>query len=103
MVNIICSITERDPILHTVYCLTLNSWPEKFHEVPCIACQYWGTREETNGRKLITDQREQNTYTPELYQKMLHDLHEGHKGVEKMQHFAQEKIYWQGMDADIPE
>ena len=44
-INIICSSTERDPILHTAYCLTLNGWPAKFHEVPCIACQYWGTRD----------------------------------------------------------
>ena len=42
-INIICSSTERDPILHTVYFLTLNGWPTKFHEVPHIACQYWGT------------------------------------------------------------
>ena len=34
---------------------------------------------------------------------MLHDLHEGHKGIEKMQHLARDKIYWQGMDADITE
>ena len=34
---------------------------------------------------------------------MLHDLHEGHKGIEKMQHLTQDKIYWQGVDADITE
>ena len=25
------------------------------------------------------------------------------KGIEKMQHLARDKIYWQGMDADITE
>ena len=40
---------------------------------------------------------------PELYERMLHDLHEGHKGIEKMQHLAHDKIYWQRMDADITE
>ena len=40
-VNIIHRVTERDPILHAVYHLTLNGWPEKFHEVPHIECQYW--------------------------------------------------------------
>ena len=34
---------------------------------------------------------------------MLHDLHEGHKRLEKMQHLAHDRIYWQGMDADITE
>ena len=40
---------------------------------------------------------------PELYERMLHDLHEGHKGIEKMQHLTCDKIYWQGMDVDITE
>ena len=40
---------------------------------------------------------------PELYERMLHDLHEGHKGIEKMQHLTHNRIYWQGMDADITE
>ena len=40
---------------------------------------------------------------PELYEKMLHDLHEGHKGIENMQHLTRDKIYWQGMDVDITE
>ena len=34
---------------------------------------------------------------------MLNELHEGHKDIKKMQHLAREKIYWQGMDADITE
>ena len=39
---------------------------------------------------------------PELYQRMLSELYEGHKGIE-MKHLTREKIYWQGMDADITE
>ena len=42
-------------------------------------------------------------YPLELYERMLHDLHEGHKGIEKMQHLTRDRIYWQGMDADITE
>ena len=40
---------------------------------------------------------------PELYERILHDLHEGHKGIEKMQHLTCDRIYWQGMDVDITE
>ena len=36
---------ERDPILSTVYCLILNGWPEKVHEVPRIAQQFWGAKD----------------------------------------------------------
>ena len=44
--NIIRGATKRDPILYPVYCITLNGWPSRFQDVPCIACQYWGARDE---------------------------------------------------------
>ena len=59
-INIICSSTERDPILHTVYCL----YPLNYMKECCMIC---------------------------------------HKGIEKMQHLAQDIIYWQDMDVDITE
>ena len=40
-INIIRGATERDPILHAVYCITLNGWPTRFSEVPCITHQFW--------------------------------------------------------------
>ena len=102
-INIICSNTERDPMLHTVYHLTLNGWPTKFHEVPCIACQYWGTRDELSVENGLLIKGDRICIPPELYERMLHVLHEGHKGIEKIQHLTRDKIYWQGMDADITE
>ena len=44
--NIIRGATERDPILYTIYHITLNRWPSRFQEVPHIAHQYWGARDE---------------------------------------------------------
>ena len=102
-INIIRGSTERDPILHTVYRLTLNGWPTKFHEVPHIAHQYWGTRDELSVENGLLIKGDRICIPPELYERMLHDLHEGHKGIEKMQHLAHDRIYWQGMDADITE
>ena len=40
---------------------------------------------------------------PESYERILHDLHEGHKGIEKMQHLTCNRIYWPGMDSDVTE
>ena len=37
IINIVCGALERDPILSTVYHLTLHGWPEKAHKVPRIA------------------------------------------------------------------
>ena len=82
-INIICSSTERDPILHTAYCLTLNGWPTKFHEVPHIAHQYWGTRDELSVENGLLIKGDRICIPLELYERMLYDLHEGRKGVEK--------------------
>ena len=45
-VNIIHGSVKRDPILSTVYCLTLNGWPEKVHGVPRIVQQLGRARDE---------------------------------------------------------
>ena len=44
-INITRAATERDPILHTVYYITLNGWPDHIHEVPHIAHHFWGARD----------------------------------------------------------
>ena len=90
-INIICSSTERDPMLHTAYHLTLNGWPMKFHEVPHIACKYCGARDELSVENGLLIKRDRICIPPEFYQRMLYDLHEGHKGIEKMQHLAMTK------------
>ena len=38
---------------------------------------------------------------PELHDRTLYDLHNGHLGVEKMSHLPRSTMYWQGIDADI--
>ena len=45
-INIIMGSIERDPILSTVYQLTLNGWPERISQVPRIARQFGGARDE---------------------------------------------------------
>ena len=95
--------TEKDPILHTVYCITPNGCPHHICEALCIVCHFWGARD-----KLTVDigllLKAVRVWIPsKLYQRMLHDLHDGHKGVKKMQHLARDRIYWQGLDADITE
>ena len=82
-INIIYSSTKRDPILHTAYHLTLNGWPTKFYEVPHIAHQYWGTRDELSVENGLLIKGDRIYIPQELYERMLHDLHEGHRGVKK--------------------
>ena len=86
---------------NTPYSLPLDS--QWLDEVPCIARQYWATRDELSVENGLLIKGDRICIPPELYQRMLHDLHEGHKGVENMQHLTCDKIYWQGMDTDIAE
>ena len=38
---------------------------------------------------------------PELYERMLSNLHGNHKGIEKMRHLSQHTVYWPRLGADI--
>ena len=40
---------------------------------------------------------------PELCDRSLHELHEMHLGIEKMQHRGRATLYWPGIDVDIVE
>ena len=44
--NIIQEAVEGDPIHNTLYCLTLNGWPDHIHQVPQISQQLWDTQNE---------------------------------------------------------
>ena len=83
--------------------ITINGWHDSIHEVPHIACHYWGARDELTVENSLLLKGGGVCIPPKLYQIMLHDLHNGHKGIEKMQHLVRERIYWQGLDADITE
>ena len=92
-INIIRGSIERDPILSTVYELTLNGWPERISQVPRIARQFWGTRDELSIEEGLLMKGNCICIPPELYDRSLHELHEMHLGIEK----------WPGIDADIVE
>ena len=99
--NIVRGAIERDPIHSTTYRLTLNGWPDRVHEVPRIARQFWGTRDELTVENGILLKGDRVCIPPELYERMLSDLHGNHRGIEKMRHLAQHTVYWLGLDADI--
>ena len=99
--NIVRGAIERDPIHSTVYRLTLNGWPDRVHEVPRIARQFWGTCDELTIENGILLKGDRVCIPPELYDRMLSDLHGNHRGIEKMRHLSQHTVYWPGLDADI--
>ena len=102
-ITIIRGAVERDPILSTVYCITLNGWPSKISKVPRIARQFWGARDELTIEDGVLLKGDHMCIPPELYDRSLHELHETHTGIEKMQHRARATMYWPRMNADIIE
>ena len=102
-INIIRGSIERDPILSTVYQLTLNGWPERISQVPRTARQFWRARDEPLIEEGLLMKGNHICIPPELYDRSLHELHEMHLGIEKMQHRARATVYWPGIDMDIVE
>ena len=74
---------NRDPILSTVYHLTLNGWPDRISEVPRIARQLWGARDELTIEEDILLKGDCICIPPELYDRSLNELHDTHLGIEK--------------------
>ena len=102
-INIIRGSVEWEPILSTVYCLTLNGWPDRISEVPRIARQFLGARHELSIEEGILLKGDCLYIPPELYDRSLNELYNMHLGIEKMQHRARATLYWPGIDGDITE
>ena len=102
-INTLHGALERDPILSTVYCLTLQGWPGKAYQVPRIAQQFWGATDKLSIEEGLLIKGDRICIPHELHNGFLHDLHEAHQGIEKMQIKARAMIYWPGIDTDIIE
>ena len=72
--NIIRGATEKDPILYAVYHITLNGWPNRFHEAIHIAHQFWGARHELTIDNGLLLKGDRVCIPSELYQRMLSEL-----------------------------
>ena len=94
------SCRERFHTQH-IYRLTLNGWPYGIQEVPRIACHFWGTWDELTIENGILLKGERVCIPPELYERMLSDLHGNHRENKKMRHLSQTTVYWPGIDTDI--
>ena len=81
----------------------MNGWPDKISQVPRIARHFWGARDERSIEESLLMKGNHICIPPKLNDRSLHELHETHLGIEKMQHRAKATVYWPGIDADIVE
>ena len=98
---IIQGAIEHNPILSAVYRMTLNGWPNRVQDVPCLARHFWSLRDELTIEDGVLMKGNCICIPPELHDRTLYDLHDSHQGIEKMGHIARANIYWPGIDADI--
>ena len=99
--DIIWGSVECDPVYSTIYCLTLQGWPDRVQDVPHIARHFWGARDELFIDNGLLHKGTRACIPPELLERTLADLHELHHGVDRMQAQAREVVYWPGIDVDI--
>ena len=81
--------------------MTLNGWPNRVHDVPCLACHFWSLRDKLIIEDGVLLKGNRVCIPPELHDRTLYDLHDSHQGIEKMTHIARANMYWPGIDADI--
>ena len=99
--NIVRGAIEKDPIQSTVYRLTLNGWLDRVQEVPKIRHHFWDTWDELTVENGILLKGDRVCIPPELYDRMLSNLHSNHRGIQKMRHLSQNTVYWPRLDTDI--
>ena len=98
---IIQGAIECNPILSAVYRVTLNSWPNRVQDVPCISRHFWSLKDELTIEDGVLMKGNRVCIPPELHDRTSYDLHDSHQGIEKMTYIARVNVYWPGIDADI--
>ena len=63
----------------TVYCLTLQGWPDHIQKVPQVALHFWGTRDELSTDSGLLLKGTMVCIPLELLDRTLADLHGAHQ------------------------
>ena len=97
----IAAETQWNPILSTVHRLTLNSWPNRFTNVPRITRNYWDFHDELSIDDDLLMKGEQVIIPPSCRDTIMDDLHKSHAGINKLLALARTCVYWPGMETDM--
>ena len=86
--NIVRGAVKRDPIHSTIYRLTWDGWPDRIQEVLHIAHHFWCAQDKFTIENEILLKGDRVCISPELYERMLSELHNNHRGIKRMRDFS---------------
>ena len=87
-IQAITTVREKDPILPTMYHLTVNVWPFRCSDIPKIA--WWDMHNELSMEDGLLIKGERTVIPTALCDQFLADLHGRHTGICKSQQQAKQ-------------
>ena len=83
--------------------IIITGWPDDIKEVPCPLHPYWQHHETLTIEDGLVLHGEALTVPPSGRERVLHQLHQFHKGITKSQLLVHGCIFWPGVNKAIEE
>ena len=92
--------TQKDQILETLICYTINGWPEK-HQVPKELFPYYSHHSEITYHEGILLKNQRILVPTTLRSEMESIIHQGHFGLENSKKRACQALFWPLINSEI--
>ena len=92
--------TQKDQILQTLICYTINGWSEK-HQVPKELFPYYSHRSEITYHERILLKNQRIIVPTTLRSEMKSIIHQRHFGLENSKKRARQALFWPLINSEI--
>ena len=95
-----CLETQKDQILQTLICYTINGWPEKY-QVPKELFPYYSHRSEITYHEEIFLKNQRIIVHTTLLSEMKSIIHQEHFRLENLKKCAHQALFWPLINSEI--